>query len=180
MDFWHVESSQATTMSPSIIERMPPLLSIPLEIKLEIVSNLDPVALEYLRLTHTSFADIISKADVQRSRLVWTETSRSYKFPHSHYACYVCLRRLPAHSFCDDSKTGTKGNGGISMNKRFCLDCGVEKGWYPKGTAVLIRGRLRAPCQQCGYFYFGRKNELCTPDCPGNMQRKATRDIKKW
>ena len=152
---------------------IPSLLYLPLELMLEIISCLSPTSLAELRLTHTLFTSLISKADVQRSRLEWVETNYAYPSPRSHYACYTCLRLLPTHNFCDDSKTGMKSTGGRFMQKRFCLDCGVEKNLYPKGAPVPIGGRYRSPCQHCGHFFFGRENELCTPDCPEYMQRKA-------
>lgn len=166
--------------SPSTFLDLPPILLLPSEIKLEIISCLYPTSLIDLRLTHTFFANIISKADARRSSLAWTETRYSYSFPRSHYACYECLKYIPAHSFCDDSKTGGKCSGGKSMEKRFCLDCGVEKGRYLKGAPVSICGRYRAPCQQCGHFFFGREHEMCTFDCPEYVQRKAVRNAKKW
>ena len=164
--------------SASIIQSFSPLLLLPLEIKFQIASCLSPRSLTNLRLTHTMFATTISRLDVRRCRLLWMESGYSYNFPRSYYACYTCLKLLPAHSFCDESKTRGKCTGGVLMEKRFCLDCGVEKGWYLKDAPVPICGGPRVPCQQCGHSFFGRLDEMCTPGCPEFMQRKKVRDAK--
>lgn len=167
---------KAIMESTSIVQSLPPLLLLPLEIKFQIASYLSPRPLTALRLTHTVFARSISRADVRRCRLVWMESGYSHNFPRSQYACYTCLKLLPAHSFCDDSKTGKKCTGGLLMEKRFCLDCGVEKGRYLRNAAVVIRGGPRVPCQQCGHSFFGRLDEICTPGCPEFAQRRDAKN----
>lgn len=65
---------------------------------------------DILRLRHTIFANIISKADVRRSRLVWIETSYENTFPRSHYARYACLKVLPAHKITQRQGKNAQGD----------------------------------------------------------------------
>lgn len=118
---------------------MPPLLALPTELKLEIISHLphDPYpSLACLRRTHSSFLDLIPKAHICSKlsanelcgQLLKTELEYAYLLPPGHYPCYVCTRVLPLDAFpitpgrhcdCDDYEPYSR--------TRFCTDCSMLK-----------------------------------------------------
>jgi len=84
---------------------IPSLLSLPLEILLQIIDHLTEIpepSLAILRRTHRVFYHIIPNTAVQQ-----LHTAREwfpYLFPQDHYACFICLTVKPAPSFADRSR----------------------------------------------------------------------------
>ncbi len=132
-----------TTQTPLQTTPFPPLLALPLELKLQIFSYLSG-SLIILRRTHSSFRHIIprnritsSPRRIRTAQLVFAEDNHSYLFPPDHYPCYVCFRALPGSQF--DSfykargqeygwnwkrrKMVSSNRGGILRGTRFCNDC---------------------------------------------------------
>ena len=99
--------------SRSTEKALPPLLTLPVELKLEIISHLphdEYPSRACLRRTHSSFLQLIPKADIRSklsdtelsNQLLKTEMEYAYLFPPDHYPCYMCARVLPLGAF-DDS-----------------------------------------------------------------------------
>ena len=91
-------------------QTLPPLLALPSELKLQIISHLPHD--EYpshacLRRTHSSFRDLIPKASIRSSvsqehlasQLFFTEGNYAYLLPLGHYPCYTCIKVLPVDVF---------------------------------------------------------------------------------
>lgn len=98
-------SSSGTTS-----QTQPPLLALPSELKLQIISHLPHD--EYpshacLRRTHSSFYNLIPKGSIRSSvseehlakQFLFIEEKFEYLLPLGHYPCYVCLKVLPVDVF---------------------------------------------------------------------------------
>ncbi len=139
-----------TTQTPLQTTPLPPLLALPLELILQILSYLSDTnhcSLIILRRTHSSFRHIIprdritsSPRAIKTAQLVFAEDNHSYLFPHDHYPCYVYFRALPGSKFDSFYKArrqvyswkqiGSKrrkvvsfNRGGILKGTRYCNHC---------------------------------------------------------
>ena len=126
---------------------LPPLLALPLELKLQILTYLTDTkhcSLVILRRTHSSFRHIIPRDRITSSpraiktvQLVFAEDNLSYLFPHDYYPCYFCFRALPGSKFdffytvhgqrygWKRRKVVSSNRGGIFQGTRRCNDCYV-------------------------------------------------------
>ncbi|KAF9736707.1 hypothetical protein PMIN06_002740 [Paraphaeosphaeria minitans] len=57
------------------------------------------------------------------------------------YTCKVCVRFRGLRKFADDMRKGTRARSASDSRSRFCLECGVENGWYSEGTIIAIYGK---------------------------------------
>jgi hypothetical protein len=57
------------------------------------------------------------------------------------YTCKGCVRFRGFGKFADDMRKGARARSAPDARSRFCLDCGVEKGWYSEGTNIAIYGQ---------------------------------------
>lgn len=107
--FLHPNRKKASLPAPGC-ETLPPLLVLPVEIKLEIISSIPHdrhPTLACLRRTHSSFLNLIPKATIRSKlsrlalcdQLLTTETHYAYLLPPDHYPCHVCARVLPTDAF---------------------------------------------------------------------------------
>ena len=124
----------APTPSPTE-HRQPPLLALPTELKLHIITYLyvdQTPNLACLRRTHTSFRDIIPKSDVRstspapllRHQLLDAELNYPYLLPVDHYPCYKCTAVLPVQDFHPYLVQCNLAIGGACAYNRFCNRCG--------------------------------------------------------
>ena len=138
-----------TSTLESTDQASPSLVTLPVELKLEIISYLPHD--EYptracLRRTHPSFFHIIPKSDI-RSRLALTkfadqlletELEYAYLFPPEHYPCYLCVRVLPLGAFdgtVEDPDQDTKLG-----DLRCCHDCRrLDNVIYKRSFVELLR-----------------------------------------
>ncbi len=101
--------------NPMSNPNIPSLLSLPLEILLQIIDHLTEIpepSLAILRRTHRVFYHIIPNTAVRdkpsKTRIgQQLYTAREwfpYLFPQDHYACFICLTVKPAPSFADRSR----------------------------------------------------------------------------
>ena len=100
-------------MTPSLAsccESVPPILALPVELKLDILSKIphdEYPSLACLRRTHSSFLDLVPKAHIRYQlsetdlchQLLKTELAYAYLLPPDHYPCYLCARVLPLDVF---------------------------------------------------------------------------------
>ncbi len=123
------------TSSESIEQALSPLLTLPVELRLEIISHLphdEYPSRACLRRTHSSFLSLIPKADIRSklsdtdlaNQLLKAEVEYAYLLPPDHYPCYFCARVLPldAYSISPVGRFGRvdrNSNGGY----RSCKDC---------------------------------------------------------
>ena len=132
---------------------LPPLLLLPSELKLQVISYLGHDSspnLACLRRTHRSFRNIIPKSDLRpksppfllKSQLLDTELNHPYLLPVHHYPCYRCNEVLPADDFYP-WMLELNVVGGECASKRFCLNCGFEwsttemKKWVTRGREMV-------------------------------------------
>lgn len=88
---------------------LPPLLVLPLELKLQIISHLQETqdcSLRILRRVHSSFRHIINPHgpstcpdSVRKAELQTAEDKHPYLFPPDHFPCYCCYDVFPGSSF---------------------------------------------------------------------------------
>ena len=122
-------TSEPTEQAP------PPLLALPAELKLEIISRLlhdEYPSQACLRRTHSSFLPLIPKSDIRSNltetelcnQLLRTELEYAYLFPPEHYPCYFCARVQPLDAFvvAVDPFAALLFDG-----QRCCLDCRLLK-----------------------------------------------------
>ncbi|MCJ1456301.1 hypothetical protein MMC28_006661 [Mycoblastus sanguinarius] len=124
---------------------LPPLLMLPLELKLQIFSYLrgpEPTLI-ILRRTHPSFRNIIPKYEVRaklskvdyRDHLLaadqlTSDPKQPKLFLQNQFPCFACLSVLPSTKFSDRNTYGPKRVGAKHAHKRFCINCGLKGGCY--------------------------------------------------
>ena len=107
-------ATQLLPQTPMTAIPSPPLLALPLELKLQILSYLsvddpdddDDVSLIILRRTHRSFRNIIPHAPYTSKdrthnglQLEQAEFEHPYLIPPLNYPCYQCLRVMEVSAF---------------------------------------------------------------------------------
>lgn len=122
-----------------IKQALPPLLALPVELKIEIISHLshdEYPSLACLRRTHSSFLNVIPKAHIRSklsetdlcNQLLKTELEYAYLFPPDHYPCYFCARALPLDAFTiNHVRQLDHGDGKKYLSSRSCKDCCMQK-----------------------------------------------------
>ena len=141
------------------LEKLPSLLALPVEIKMQIFTHLASsyLALKVLRRTHRSFRALIPKlrriqyvsADDYRAYLLAAERTSSSLFPPNLYPCHSCSKVLPAEYFCDQSIVGEYDIGQARGHDRFCIDCGFRKNRYYPRQVIMIDGINHTVCWRC-------------------------------
>lgn len=117
-------------------QALPPLLALPVELMLEIISYLphdEYPSRACLRRTHSSFLQLIPKAEIRSKlsdsqlsdQLLRTELDYSYLFPPNHYPCFFCARLLPMVAFVDTVNNVSAQ--GLFPRGRCCCDCRLFK-----------------------------------------------------
>ncbi len=151
---------------------LPPLLALPMELKLQIILCLPhdkSPNLACLRRTHTSFRDIIPKSDIRShlspsllcSQLLDTELNHSYLLPLHHFPCYRCIAVLPSQAFHPWMLQCNVAIGGTYAYNRFCRSCGFtnstpeEENWKIEGMRQVLSQPHPVRCE---HF-----NPLCLP-----------------
>lgn len=127
---------------------LPPLLRIPMEIKLHIFSYLEgpEPTLIILRRTHSHFRSVIPKVSLRatlsetdyRDHLIAAEKyangdGRLSLFPPKKLVCFRCFHILPVKKFSNQNFTGKRRAGGKALHKRFCIACELKGGCYRLG-----------------------------------------------
>lgn len=68
------------------------------------------------------------------------------------YTCRGCIRFRGLHQFADDMRKGARARSASDARSRFCLECGVEQGWYSEGAKIAIYGKPAVLGRLCSGF----------------------------
>ena len=141
------------------LETLSPLLALPVELKMQIITHLASsyLALKVLRRTHRSFCALIPRlrriqyvsAGDYSAFLLAAERTSSSLFPPNLYPCHLCSKVLPAEYFCDQSIVGEYDIGQARSHDRFCIDCGFRKNKYYAGQVIMSDGINHTVCWRC-------------------------------
>ncbi|KAF2873745.1 hypothetical protein BDV95DRAFT_470141, partial [Massariosphaeria phaeospora] len=125
----------------------PPILRLPVELYGDIIDQLD--LQDRIRLAWTSryFTSII--AFPTYDEFLEAET-RKWAMSKSLFACSICARFQRLEAFADDMRKNKRGRFGAEARTRYCLRCGVDRGWYSIGAVVTVMGQRMALCQPQG------------------------------
>lgn len=139
-----------STSSPRQLDTSP-LLALPTELKLQIISCIprgSSPSLACLRRTHTSFLNLIPKSEIRsktssfrlRCELFETEMSYPYLLPLDHYPCYSCFAVLSVQNFEPYATQTDHAIGGARALHRFCSRCCEENlGPQPNFWKMTVR-----------------------------------------
>ncbi len=111
-EYTHSSHPDMTTTQISNTPHLPPLLALPVELKLQIFSYLkndSQPSLMLLRRTHSTFRQIISAQDcvgvdnnLTKTRMLVAEQDYPFLFAPNQYPCYVCLKVIDQSGFDKD------------------------------------------------------------------------------
>jgi hypothetical protein len=178
----HFYRNMATkSLSAASPASIPPLLRLPAELHLDIVSELeesDPegaVATLNLRLSNRYFYNLVDKPS--HDTLLYVEKT-SWAVSRSLYTCKFCVRLRPASTFAETMLKGKTGPNGLWAKKRFCADCGFaavqRETRYSAGTMVTVNGERWIWCVYCREVKKGNqagKKEWCEKGCKRCFER---------
>ncbi|KAK4953270.1 hypothetical protein LTR10_008979 [Elasticomyces elasticus] len=168
-----------TTPVPQSQDDWSPLLSLPPELHLRIVKDLDYLGAFRLSQVNKHFHDLVDpqqcpveeKRRFVRDAQYWREHNRMHLsmvsnhgetlFDTNGHACYSCYRVLPKREFSvrQSSKTFAKtsprdyeGESGIYGCGRFCVDCGIKSGAYRAGMRLKLVTEERLTAEERNYY----------------------------
>ncbi|KAL4802014.1 hypothetical protein BDV18DRAFT_148056 [Aspergillus unguis] len=130
---------------------MAPLLGLPTELYLQIVTYLDFPGRIALSQTNTRFRSIIKverrpTPEQRRSFICAAECWPRY---NDKYSCSRCTKLLARSSFADNQLQGPRAKGHAERHRRFCLDCGVRHGIYGFDQTITVNGNTHYICGVC-------------------------------
>jgi hypothetical protein len=178
----HAYRNMATTsLSASCPASIPPLLRLPAELHLDIVSELeesDPegvVATLNLRLSNRYFYNLVDKPS--HGTLLYIEKMR-WAVSRSLYTCKFCVRLRHTSTFAEAMLKGKTGPNGLQPERRFCADCGFAavqgETRYSAGTMATVNGERWIWCVYCREVNKGDqagKKEWCEKGCKRCFER---------
>lgn len=92
----------------------------------------------------------------------------------NYFACSQCLKLRFRGPFADKQIKAKRGKGHAESDRRFCIDCGVNKGIYQPGQAITRNGCSRFVCafgrHLCDSGFYCTYCGVCQP-C---LKRKGT------
>jgi len=144
----------------------PPLLRLPVELHLEIISLLDLSNKANLAFTTRYFRSIIPTPThaefLAAEGTTWAKTKQLY-------TCKGCVRFHHWKAFADDMRKGKWCRSGILAHTRFCLKCGVSDALYVPGTLLTICNRVHVLCVLCEVLtdQVGDRRGRCAGCSPG-------------
>lgn len=103
--------------------------------------------------------------------------------------CRGCVRLCGFADFADAMRKTTQCRSGVDAHKRFCIKCGVERGWYRRGTYIAIKTLPHVVCKTCGKLTDqmdrGHNCSSCSPRSWWScirvpVQRVEDRDYWTW
>jgi hypothetical protein len=151
-----------------------PLLALPSEIHLQILTLLDYTAFTFLRATNVYFYRLPSKDQITAamSSYEYEESLPDYYSARDFYPCYRCLRMLPEGAFDKKQIRFTRAFGHKEYRKRFCFECGLRSQWGVSATEPIILpdGSQYRMCRKC---YHGERQE----DHEGNPSKAYTEGL---
>ncbi|KAF3010029.1 hypothetical protein E8E13_011469 [Curvularia kusanoi] len=162
----------------------PPLLRLPSELHLDILSHLPDItsakdehdlAILHLRSTNQYFRNLIPPPT--HAQLLHIESVLSPTHSGKVYACRFCLFLLPRTKFATGMLKGKTGINGTGREGRFCAACGFNtnttgrgQGYCPS-TRVSVSGIDWVWCKHCKAVKRGEEAESgCVGVCRGCYQ----------
>lgn len=115
-----------------------PLLQLPVEMLRNVTDRLD--LQERVRLSMTNRYLYFTLGVPTHSDLLAAEAC-DFATSKQLYACKGCVRFRYLSQFADDMRKGARTRSGPDAQSRFCLECGVERGWYSEGAMIAIYGK---------------------------------------
>lgn len=103
------------------MEPEPSLVTLPVELQMEIIQYLGFPDIICLRMTCRRFSSLIPP--LSHGELLKAEIS-AFGFENNLYSCSQCLRLRAEAKFSDKMVKYRKGKFGRDKGKRFCFDCG--------------------------------------------------------
>jgi hypothetical protein len=141
------------------------LLRLPVELHLGIIDKLAIQVAINLSCTNHYFRIIARPSHAE----YLAAEADSWAKNKGLFACSgcVCFRRF--EEFADDMKKGRYTRGGVDACKRLCLKCGINRGLYIHGMAVVIYGKPHVLCRLCETFTDRASGQaVCTICLPGS------------
>lgn len=137
-----------------------PLLALPREIHLQILTLLDYTAFSRLRATNVYFYHLPSNDHIAAALSSYEneESLPDYYSARDFYPCYTCLRMLPEGAFDKKQIRFTRAFGHKEYRRRFCFECGLRSQWKVSAAEPIILpdGSRYRLCQKC---YHGSRRE---------------------
>ncbi|KAH7139155.1 hypothetical protein B0J11DRAFT_36257 [Dendryphion nanum] len=155
---------------------LPPLLSLPPELRQNIIDRLELQDEARLLLTCRSFNQDIKPFILDY--FLAAET-KEWAITKQLFTCKGCVRFRRLLEFSDEMRKGKKGRNKPNAPTRLCLKCGVRQGLYVAGADVVIMGsrhtvggscqllnvadnaqKICQPCSATGIRHRDRKTEF--------------------
>ena len=133
------------------------LPGLPEELCLAVIEQCDMSSMIALLQTSRRFYKLIDPHDKARRPqmeefLIKAQSFTRYQ-EQDGFACFACTKILPRSNFTDKhTKAGPRSRLGSQQRKRFCIPCGVDKGFFTPGTLVKQGHSLRLVCRGCKQF----------------------------
>lgn len=147
----------------------PPLLRLPIELHQNIIGHLDLQDRAALAMTNRYFSVVATPT--YKTFLDSEMTERAVA--QNLYTCKGCARFRRAEEFANDMIKDRRGRHGQAAATRFCLDCGVGRGFYTVGTIVVIGTGLWELCRSRRTYTDRARSDYAKP-----IWRKIGDDIQ--
>lgn len=126
-----------------------PLLRLPVELLLNVTDYLD--LQDQVRLSMGNrYLRLILRAPTHSDFL--TAEASDFAISKQLYTCRGCVRFRDLLQFADDMRKGARARSGSDAQTRFCLECGVARGWYSEGAKIAIYGKPAVLGRLCSGF----------------------------
>jgi hypothetical protein len=156
-------------MSPTSGKPNSPLLlaslsSLPEELCLAVIEKCDMASIIALSMTNRKFQRLADPYHKSRHSQMLEFLAKAQDFPQwqgEGFACFSCDKVLPKSRFSKTHLTGKRGRNGGGQKRRFCVQCGVDKGLFPPGAVVKQGGCTFFVCRHCKDLKGGRFCCIC-------------------
>lgn len=142
-----------------------PLLRLPVEMLLNITDYLE--LQDHVRLSMANRHLWLTLGAPTHSDFLTAEASE-FAILKQLYTCRGCVRFRDLPQFADDMRKGARARSGSDAQTRFCLECGVARGWYSEGAKIAIYGKPAVLGRLCSDF-----TDRCSSKAPCGSQALA-------
>jgi hypothetical protein len=162
------------------------LATLPDEMKLSIIYNLDYHDVLRLRATNHNLHNFLSDSVLQecRQRQIngWAEEEREGAFPNeqNEIPCYGCLKMKPRDHFWNKDvqqyySTHYEPNSLRDVTQRRCIPCAFDNNEYSPGTQLHIGTSYIILCAACGNLKTEQRAGVITKVCDECKQAQEAR-----